>query len=318
MKKRLKSVADALILLRRERSGLLTLITLAVCYSILQSFIPSTGHIECDEEFYSYYTEVLKTDEESSPAKAAKSREESFFQFDPNALDRDGFVSLGLSPSQADALLKYRNRSGGFQSKEDLGKVFVLPNGWFERHYDDILLPNATPKKDWNQSSNWDESSNMVASKMDVSTSESLRFSPKKADDEPVRIELNTVDSIDLVAIRGVGAKSASNLLKFRSRLGGFNSLEQLDEVWGLHPAVAERLKEVTEITTPTQKINLNTVDEKGLSDHPYVSYKLARSLVAMRSHRGGKLTLDDLHESHLMNDSLLVKLLPYIYVSED
>ncbi len=318
MKKRLKSVAKALILLRRERSGLLTLITLAVCYSILQGFVPSTGHIECDEEFYSYYAEVLKTNEESAPTKTTHSREESFFQFDPNALDRDGYVNLGLSPSQADALLKYRHRSGGFQSKEDLSKVFVLPNGWFERHYNDVLLPDVAPKKEWSQSTRQDDRSRSFASTDNEHRTESFRAAPKEADDQPVRIELNTIDSVDLVAIRGVGAKSASNLLKFRARLGGFISLEQLDEVWGLHPAVAERLKEVAEITAPVQKIDLNTIDEKDLSNHPYVSYKLARSLVAMRNHRGGKLTLDDLNDSHLMTDSLMVKLLPYIYVSEN
>lgn len=57
----------------------------------------------------------------------------SFFIFDPNTMDSQAALLLGMTPKQIKTLLKYRNRGGRFYKKEDIFKLYGI----------DSLLANA-------------------------------------------------------------------------------------------------------------------------------------------------------------------------------
>lgn len=304
------SLRKHLHLIRRERSGFLTLMVFCSLAFGLRAIVPETKPLASDPEMLTFYVE---RDRETPPqtSHAPKRKEEAFFSFDPNELDADGFVSLGLSPKQAKSLLNYRERSGGFETKADLERVFVLPDGWFERHKSDILLPDRQDAK-----RNPKPEKSNPENAFTPSSKEENAPSNDQPEEVPDRVlDINALDSVDLVAIRGIGASSAQRILAYREALGGFLDTAQYSEVWGLHPAVRQRLNETARPLSAPQRIDLNTADINQLKAHPYISYKLARSLVAMRKHRGGKLTFSDLQEHHLIDDDLLERLTPYLNV---
>ena len=57
------------------------------------------------------------------------------------------------------------------------------------------------------------------------------------------RLDLNAADSLELVALTGVGPSMAGRILAERRRRGRFDGLEQLQEVRGIGPKTFERLK---------------------------------------------------------------------------
>lgn len=297
-------------LIRRERSGLLVLIVFCTFAFALRALVPETSPAVTYPDLLTHYV-----DQNEAPAEELTSpqatRAEAFFKFDPNSIDLEALIQLGLSPKQAGSLLNYRDKSGGFKTKADLARVYTLPEGWFERHQADILLPDrqdaprrvkkSETAKFANEGNSWREFS-----------------SPKSAQppaEEVTLIDINSVDSLELTAVRGIGAKSARRIVNYRDALGGFVDTAQYQEVWGLHPAVRQRLKEsAVPLTTPRQ-IDLNRATFEELKAHPYISYKLAKSLVAMRNHRGGTLGIADLKAHHLIDEALLERITPYLNV---
>lgn len=56
-------------------------------------------------------------------------------------------------------------------------------------------------------------------------------------DTEPGPVPLNTATATDLVSLNGVGEKTAAAIIEHRESIGGFSSVEQLQEVKGIGPA---------------------------------------------------------------------------------
>lgn len=302
MKRRKFNILNAFLLSRSERTGLLTLLSLPAVAMAFHYTLPTRfSSAPTNREFIAYYTESPKP---SPVAWESETREEDFFPFNPNEISKSTWVSLGLSPYQADGVLRFKNKIGGFESRRDLERVYVLPEGWFDRHRNDILLPEEKPKPQYTEHS----------------TSKTNQFTTEYSENKPARIsiavELNGADSVQLIGIRGVGAKSARQVLRYRNALGGFHSLEQLTEIRYLHPSVLEKLSEVAVIdSNMIQRMNLNEVTVEELAKHPYLSWKMAQSIIDMRTHRTKFHHIDDLLEHHRMSDSLFQRIRPYIYV---
>jgi DNA uptake protein ComE-like DNA-binding protein len=86
-------------------------------------------------------------------------------------------------------------------------------------------------------------------------------------------------------------------ILTQKEKLGGFVSMEQLKEVWGLSPEVILNLNKyftVTKLPSLT-KIDINNASLKELSHFFYFKYDLARQIVKYRSMNGDFKNIDDL-----------------------
>jgi DNA uptake protein ComE-like DNA-binding protein len=62
--------------------------------------------------------------------------------------------------------------------------------------------------------------------------------------------------------------------------------------------------------------ISINYTNQEGLSKHPYVRYKLARAICLYRENNGLFQNIEDLKKLPIVNDSIYVKLLPYITIN--
>lgn len=110
------------------------------------------------------------------------------------------------------------------------------------------------------------------------------------------QVDLNTATAEQLEAIPGIGATTAKEILRYRQKLGGFVSVEQLSEVW----CVADRLEQLrpllTVATTSVRPLNVNSADITRMQLHPYmpefVGYELLRLRKALR--QGHRLTKAD------------------------
>lgn len=98
------------------------------------------------------------------------------------------------------------------------------------------------------------------------SSSRTSSFRPKKA-----VLELNSCDSAALVSLPGIGPVLSARIIKFRTLLGGFVSVDQLKEVYGLPPETFNMIKDRLKADTSLiKRIRINSAGYRELSRLPY------------------------------------------------
>lgn len=109
--------------------------------------------------------------------------------------------------------------------------------------------------------------------------------SPSKA--IPV-LDINVADSLALVALPQIGEVMASRIHRYRDRLGGFVSFDQLFEVKGMDSARFATIKPYIILENKEiRKLDVNRDEFKTLLRHPYLEYDQVKALVNHRERKG-------------------------------
>ena len=131
---------------------------------------------------------------------------------------------------------------------------------------------------------------------------------------QPLKVELNSADTLTLQLLHGIGPAYARRIVAYRDRLGGFHDTKQLLEVYGFTPEfLAHITPSLTLDTADLRRIDINRVELKQLIRHPYIEYYQARDIVRLRNSGTRFLSADDLRAVPSMNDSTLQRILPYL-----
>ncbi|KAA3644454.1 MAG: hypothetical protein DWP98_12170 [Bacteroidetes bacterium] len=216
-------------------------------------------------------------------------------EFDPNEFSVSEFQKLGLSKKQASIIENYRNKGGVFKSKSDFKKMYSISDELYQKLEPYILLPDTfiyANTKRW----------------------EKKDYSKNRKTWKPAEVYLNTSDSATFTKLRGIGPTYASRIIKYRTRLGGFRSINQLTEVYGITDSLVQTFGEQLKLDTiPIVKLNVNELTAKELKVNPYIDWSIANSIVAYREQHGKYKKLEDIKKSVLINDSLYNKLKYYL-----
>ncbi len=207
------------------------------------------------------------------------------FNFDPNTLDSAGWIKLGLGVKTITTILNYRNKGGKFYNKEDVKKMYSLP----EEAYN-ILEP--------------------YISITSVSRQNTFNDKPKLV------VDLNNSDATTLEKLYGIGPASAQRIVEYRSKLGGYVSTTQLSEVYGIPDSTINKIKDQLTINkNAIQYIPINTVLFSTLQNHPYAKQNnTALIILKYRKSKGTAITsFAELQAIPEIDKSILQKLQPYI-----
>lgn len=239
------------------------------------------------------WAEGVRIVESATQAKHPQKPQKSYggFYFDPNTVSKDSLIELGLSPKQASAWINYRNAGAQFREAADLQKLFFMGDAMFEdlEPWIQITTSFDSPKKEIDQA-------------------EHNTYPETK-----ILLLLNTCDSMQLVSIRGIGAYTASKVLRYREWLGGFVDTAQFREIRGLREAQIETLKERTQIDPSSiKKIAINTATREELERHPYIRYK-AKVIVRYREEHGAFQKSEDLIKTGVIDEEITNKLAVYL-----
>ena len=98
--------------------------------------------------------------------------------------------------------------------------------------------------------------------------------------------------------------------MRYGKWLGGFVSVDQLDEIKGF-PQEAKRYF-VVQGASP-HKLNVNKLSLQELRKHPYINYYMAKTIVDYRRLHGDIKSLDDLRFSKDFPPEAIRRLMPYV-----
>lgn len=132
-------------------------------------------------------------------------------------------------------------------------------------------------------------------------------------------IDINTADSIAFESLPGIGEKLSSRIVRYRERLGGFVSVGQLTEVYGLQDSVLKKILHRLKLDAAhgCKKIKLNQSTYAELRKHPYFGHVLAKSIVAFRAVHGPFKNKQDLLRIASIDEKEIDKILPYCSFDE-
>jgi DNA uptake protein ComE-like DNA-binding protein len=109
-------------------------------------------------------------------------------------------------------------------------------------------------------------------------------------------IELNAADTIALKKIPGIGSSFARRIVGYRSLLGGYYSMMQLQEVYGMYEELYARITPFLRIdTTLITPLKVNSTSLETLRNHPYSNFYRAKAIIEMRKKRGKLENFDQL-----------------------
>lgn len=126
-------------------------------------------------------------------------------------------------------------------------------------------------------------------------------------------IEINSSDTTDLKKIPGIGSAFSNRIVKYRNLLGGYNSLNQLKEVWGMDDDLFNKIIPYLKITSNTKKIKVNTASFEELNKHPYIKYKRAKIIIDIRERKGKIESMDRLSLLEEFTEADTKRLTPYL-----
>lgn len=213
------------------------------------------------------------------------------FSFDPNTLSIAGWKKLGLNERTIRTIEKYRTRGGKFYKPEDLKKIWGLPDGFYEYAKDFIAIQATNKIKEQNN------------------TPPVYTKSEKKG----WNIEINNADTTAFIELPGIGSKLALRIINFREKLGGFYSIEQLKETYGLADSTFQKIKSYLHVAGGVKKINVNAATKDELKIHPYFKWNLANAIVEYRNQHGNFKSLEELKNIAAIKDETFIKLSPYL-----
>ncbi len=247
-----------------QRKGLLLLFAIIIAVQLLFLLISNPINKEeiVNEKWLSMQSEIdsLKQIRYSDVPKV--------YPFNPNFITDFKGYKLGMSVAEIDRLLTFRKLNKYVNSPAEFQQITKVS---------DSLLAVISPYfkfPDW------------VKNKKNFTSFDKKPYAVKTAG--PL-IDINLASAEDLIKIYGIGPALSERILKQKELLGGFVSMNQMQDVWGLSPEVIDNLnkKFVVKTTPPVNKIAINKASMKELSQFPYFRYPISKEIVTFRSMNG-------------------------------
>ncbi|OXA83812.1 ComEA family DNA-binding protein [Flavobacterium hercynium] len=262
---------------RQQRAGVFFLLVVILVLQIIYLSIDFT----ISEEFLTEKEQWLSMQSEIDSLKLRKGNEGNIIHpFNPNYISDYKGYKLGLSVQEIDRLLAFRKENKYVNSAREFQEVTKVS---------DSLLNTIAPFFKFSNK-NQDNKQTIIYRK---------DFDQKKTfkKEKLVVLDINKATQEDLMKIHGIGEALSFRIVKQKELLGGFVSMEQLDEVWGISADVLFELKHHFKIDAlpKFKKIAINDISLKELSKFPYFNYTLAKQIITYRSMNGNFENIEDL-----------------------
>ncbi len=105
----------------------------------------------------------------------------------------------------------------------------------------------------------------------------------------------------------------AYRIIKYRHSIGGFYSIQQLKEVYGMNDSLFNQLSGSIKVTSQIKRLELNNMDFNELKNHPYIGFQAAKLIAAYNKNHPGAYNDEIISNIPIISEEQKQKLLPYI-----
>ncbi len=222
-----------------------------------------------------------------------------YFYFDPNSISENEWQELGLRQKTIRTILNYTNKGGRFKTPADIRKIWGL-----EKTTADALIPyiRIHPKR------------NPKLYNGDTSRFNQPRFLTKTSFSP---VDINAASVLDWEQLPGIGPILAARIIKFRDKLGGFSSVEQVKLTYGIKDSVFQVILPLLKLNTiatseMTNKISINLATANAMKEKGIPS-DIANAIVNYRKQYGLFKYLSDLKKIVFINETIYNQILPLL-----
>ena len=272
----MKNIKSLFMFTSDQRKGIFALLLLIIVLQLGYFFIDFSVLPKEDEQKQKWLSLQSEVD---SMKVASINKSENIFLFNPNFITDYKGYKLGMSVAEIDRLLEFRKTNQFVNSAKEFQNVTKVS---------DSLLNIISPLfkfPDW------------VNNKKEKKEYEKFPDKAFAKKEKIVLIDINQATKEELIKIYGIGEAISLRILKQKEVLGGFVSMDQMSDVWGLSPEVIENLNSHFKIMVlpDFKKIDVNNASLKELSQFYYFRYALAKEIVTYRSMNGDFKNIEDL-----------------------
>ncbi|QSW90344.1 helix-hairpin-helix domain-containing protein [Flavobacterium endoglycinae] len=261
----------------RQQTGIFLLFIIIIVLQLIY-FFADFSHPEVVSAEEKQWLSLQKEIDDQKQIKLEQKH--TIYKFNPNYISDYKGYKLGMSVQEIDRLLAFRKENKYVNSAEEFQKVTKVSDSLLK-----VLAP-LFKFPDWKQNTR-----EFKTEKKEYEKKPSYNI------EKIVLTDINQASQEDLIKIYGIGEALSSRILKQKEILGGFVSMEQLEDVWGLSPEVIAELNKHFKIVMPAsfKKIPINDASLKELAQFPYFKYALAKQIVTYRSMNGNFNNIEDL-----------------------
>ncbi|WP_159800046.1 helix-hairpin-helix domain-containing protein [Flavobacterium sp. MK4S-17] len=207
------------------------------------------------------------------------------YPFNPNFITDYKGYTLGMSVAEIGRLHKFRETGKYVNSAQEFQLVTKVSDSLLQTISPYFKFPDWVVNKKRNGISQKE--------KPGYYTKQSNKAKEKAL---PV-LDINQATEEDLDKVFGIGPYFAKMILRRRSQLGAYVSMEQMDDFEKLSPEAVAGLKKTFKVGDAPQvtKLNINSASLNQLAYFPYFNKSLAKAIITQRSMYGKIPNIEEL-----------------------
>lgn len=137
---------------------------------------------------------------------------------------------------------------------------------------------------------------------------------------QAIKIEINSATTEEFKQLYGIGEVLSERIVKFRDKLGGFYSIEQLKHIYGINDSLYNAIRSYLTIKPATIRyININTDNYETIVANPYFTSTLTKQIIGYRTKVKLFSSKEDIKVLYYIKEhpEHYAKIEPYIKVNE-
>lgn len=240
----------------------------------------------------------------------------------PNNISKQALENLGLSSSVAERWVNFRESLGGYNSIDQLYKIYGLDSGAINtlkphlQWESEASSPKQSKKKEGTPSSNekFRKSERKTDSKEEELTKQNIpsndrNTKPDNSSSSPSPIDLNTASKSALESV-GFSSKVAHNIVAYREKAGPYYRKEHLYKIYDIDSQRLEQLMPLLIIDdSRLPLIDMNSASAEDLKKVPGIGPYYSERIIEFRQKLGGFLAKEQLAESADLPRTTLLEL---------
>ncbi len=287
---------------RKERVGVLVLVALIIAFLLMPQYYHAVyDPVKPDSALLKLFQVPVQSNAiDREGGRDILVTNTHYFYFDPNIISEKEWQALGLRQKTIQTIFNYRIKGGKFKVAEDLRKIWGLPKATADRLIPFIRI--SKPKRA-------EPEPYPHYSKLKPGSKVSIQSLPT--------IDVNTATIAEWEMLPGIGAILAARIVKFREKLGGFTSIEQVRSTYGIKDSVFQILLPLLtlnslETKNATIKLSINFATAKALKERG-ISSDIAYAIVNYRNQYGLFKELSDLKKIAFISETIYNQIIPIL-----